>query len=395
VPVMEPFQASWRQLAQAIAAPLRHALPLSVLAISCTVSSGFTPASEPLFQNSVLFSSGQAGYFCFRIPALVVTGKGTVLAFAEARKTNCADWDEIDLVVKRSEDGGKTWSDLRALFHEDKRSINQPTPIVDRQTGSVVLVFCKDNQSVFVTHSSDDGQTWSQPREITERTKDPTWKYVAAGPGHGIQLSNGRLLLAAWGDTSPGPVTWPPTWGEIEFTFTIFSDDHGQTWQRGRPLYENATEEAMLAELTNRRVYMTLRSLHGKQRRGHAWSEDGGYSWSRIQFDENLPDPPAHASVIRIAGSGTNAADRFLFVNPANAGQRNRLTARMSEDDCATWPVAKVLYAGSSAYSDIAIGNDGTVLCLFEADEYSRLMFARFNLSWLVKTDVSESESVH
>ena len=339
--------------------------------------------NKPTFQQEILFRSGQGSYFCFRIPALVVTNKGTVLAFAEARKTNCADWDEIDLVVRMTDDGGKNWSDLKVLFHDGTHSMNQPTPIVDRQTGTLWLVFCKDNQSMLVSSSADDGLSWSPPRDITDRAKDPTWKYVAAGPGHGIQLSNGRLLLAAWGDTSPGPVSWPPVWGEIEFTFAIFSDDHGATWQRGRPMYENATEEAMVAETSDRRVYMTLRSLHGRQRRGHAWSDDGGYSWSRIQFDDNLPDPPAHGSVVRLNGASTAARGKYLFVNPASVGERSHLTARLSEDDCETWTISKVLYAGSSAYSDLAVASDGTILCLFEAEQYSQMILAKFNLDWL------------
>jgi sialidase-1 len=329
-----------------------------------------------------VFHSGEDSYFCFRIPALAVTKSNVVLAFAEARRTNCQDWDEIDLVLKRSLDGGKTWSDLRVLFHEDKRSMNQPSPILDRETGIMWLLFCKDNQQVFATQSADDGLAWSQPSEITQQTKDASWKYVASGPGHGIQLSGGRLLVAAWGDATPGPVTWPPKWGEIEFTFSMFSDDHGKTWQRGRPMYENATEEGMVAETGDKRVYMALRSLHG-HRRGHAWSTDGGYSWSRIQFDAALPDPPAHASIIRASGPGEQAS--FLFVNPASANSRTRLTVRVSEDDGQTWPISRVLYKGSSAYSDLAVLNDGSLLCLFEAEDYSELAVARFTLDWAKK----------
>ena len=355
-----------------------------------TVNGALARAAGTGPQEEDLFRSGQSGYFCFRIPAMVVTAKGTVLAFAEARKTNCEDWDEIDLVLRRSE-AGNNWSDIVVLFSEAKRSMNQPTPIVDRETGSIWLVFCRDNQSVFVSHSEDDGLTWSQPRDITDRVKDPTWKYVAAGPGHGIQLNNGRLLLAAWGDTSPGPVTWPPRWGEVEFTYTMFSDDHGATWQRGRPMYENATEEAMVFEAADHRVFITLRSLHDKFRRGHAWSADGGYSWSRIEFDENLPDPPAHASIIKVPGGGANRG-LVLFANPASVKERTHLTVRMSEDDGRTWAVLKVLYSGSSAYSDLAIENDGGVLCLFEADRYSRLVLARFHVERLMKKNSPEKD---
>jgi len=353
-----------------------------IASLAATLAWAIALAPAATFKTSDFLRSGEGGYFCFRIPAMVVTAKGTVLAFAEARKTNCEDWDEIDLVIRRSDDGGQSWSALRILFHDAPHSMNQPGPVVDRETGAVWLVFCRDNQSVLVTHSEDDGITWSRPRDVSASTKDADWKYVAAGPGHGIQLRNGRLLLAAWGDASPGKVTWPPTWGEIEFTFTLFSDDHGTTWKRGRPMYENATEEAMVAELADQRVFMTLRSLHGRHERGHAWSDDHGDSWSRIEFDPSLPEPPAHGSVLKLTGADR---DRLLLVNPASATDRVRLTARISQDDGKTWPISKVLYAGSSAYSDLAVTNDGTILCLFEADRYSRLMLARFDLDWLLK----------
>jgi sialidase-1 len=361
-------------------------IALGLLVIALAIGSGRAAETAPAMRQDVLFRSGEASYFCFRIPALVATAKGTILAFAEARKTDCSDSDQIDLVLKRTEDGGKTWSPVRVLFHDGSHSMNQPSPILDRTTGVVWLVYCRDNQRVFATNSSDEGITWSEPREVTSETKDKTWKYVASGPGHGIQLSNGRLLVAAWGDTSPGPVTWPPKWGEIEFTFTMFSDDHGATWQRGRPMYENATEEAMLTETADGRVYIALRSLHGKKR-GHAWSEDNGYSWSRIQFDETLPDPPAHASIIRLPGAGPDGKARTLFVNPASSTDRSHLTVRLSADDCQTWPMSRVLYEGSSAYSDLAIANNGTIFCLFEADRYSKLMLARFDFAWLSPAD--------
>lgn len=342
------------------------------------LAGGCSLSGQAIFQQDVLFHSGEASYFCFRIPAMVVSSKGTVLAFAEARKTNCEDWDQIDLVLKRSEDRGRTWSDVRVLFHDGTRSVNQPSPILDRDTGVLWLVFCKDNQQVFVTNSADDGVTWAAPRDITGQTKDPDWKYVASGPGHGIQLSNRRLLVAAWGDASPGPVTWPPAWDVIEFTFAMYSDDHGATWHRGRPMYENLTEEAMLVEAADKRVYVALRSRQDKRRRAHAWSEDGGYSWSLIQFDQALPDPPAEGSIIRLPGSGV------LFVNPASAKDRSHLTARMSNDECKTWPVSRLLYEGHSAYSDLAVADDGSVLCLFEADQYSKMILARFNTAWVM-----------
>ena len=200
----------------------------------------------PLFEKLTVFSAGEAGYHCFRIPALAVTAKGTVLAFSEARKLTCHDDAEIDLVLKRSFDQGETWRDLQVLFDYGTDSVNQPAPVLDRETGEVVLVFCRNNQRVFVTKSSDDGVRWSEPVEITEDVVDPAWSYIGSGPGHGIQLSSGRLLIPSWGDLSPGPATWPrPGWGGEQFSYVMYSDDHGTTWKRGKSLDMDLSDEAM------------------------------------------------------------------------------------------------------------------------------------------------------
>jgi sialidase-1 len=356
-----------------------------VLFMLGTPAHGEAKQGQITLEQQTIFHSGESDYHCFRIPALVVSAKGVVLAFAEARKTNCEDDDNIDLVVKRSLDNGKTWGPLQVLQDDGTKSVNQPTPVLDRQMGILWLVFCKNNQAVFVMNSQDDGVTWNDPVEITRQVVDPTWKYIGAGPGHAIQLRSGRLLISAWGDTSPGEASWPrPKWGKISFSFTFFSDDHGVTWKRGRPMYENLTDEGMAVEATDGRVYMALRTLkHVKNKRAYAWSEDGGYSWSQIQHDNTLPDPHCQGSIVRFTSRGKQGRNRILFANPASETDRVRMTIRMSEDDGKTWPVSKVLYEGSSAYSDLAIAADQTILCLYEADDYTQLRLARFNLEWL------------
>ena len=145
-----------------------------------------TPTSEPaepLLEKITVFCAGEAGYACFRIPALVVSPGGSVLAFAEGRVDRCADDADINLVLKRSTDHGRTWGDLEVLFDDGDLSVNQPTPIVDHETGEIIFVFCKNNQRMFVTRSADDGATWAEPREITEQATDPSWSYFGSGPG--------------------------------------------------------------------------------------------------------------------------------------------------------------------------------------------------------------------
>ena len=168
---------------------------------------GSPPASKDVrssetagrFEEQDLFKAGEAGYSRYRIPALVVSAKGTILAFTEARKGKGSDTDEIDLALRRSFDHGKTWEPMRIIADDGGRTVNQPTPVLDRDTGTIWLPFCKDNRQVFVMKSTDDGVTWSEPVEITRDVKDPSWKYIGAGPGHGIQLKNGRRIRSRLG----------------------------------------------------------------------------------------------------------------------------------------------------------------------------------------------------
>ena len=340
--------------------------------------------NPPIFEQVTVFSAGEAGYHCFRIPALVVTAEGTILAFAEARKAICRDDAEIDLVLKRSFDGGKTWQDLRVLFDYGSESVNQPAPVLDRHTGEVVLVFCRNNQRVFVTKTADDGATWSEPMDISRDVANPRWSYFGSGPGHGIQLSSGRLLVPSWGDTSPGPATWPrPNWGGKQFSYAMYSDDHGVTWKRGDSLDMDLSDEAMAVETADGSVYMNMRSRQEKKMRAFAWSKDGGLTWSKVQFDQSLPEPSCQGSLIRFTDQKRFSKNRVLLAYPSSQTDRKQFTVRMSRDECRTWPVSKVVYQGSAAYSDLAIADDMTILCLYEADQYSKMVLARFNLEWL------------
>ena len=342
------------------------------------------PTEQPQFDQATVFSAGEGGYHCFRIPALIVTPKGTVLAFSEARESSCRDDADIDLVMKRSLDAGTSWGKLEVLLDDGDLSVNQPAPILDHITGEVILVFCKNNQRVFATRSSDDGVSWTPPTEITHEVKDPAWSYIGAGPGHGIQLASGRLLVPGWGDTSPGPKTWrPANWGKVQFSYVMYSDDHGRTWHRGDPLDINLSDESTVVETADGSIYMNMRSRRNKRMRAYAWSNDAGLTWSRVEFDERLPEPSVQGSVIRFTDAKEHGKNRVLLVHPSSQTERSKLTVRLSYDECRTWPVAKVIHAGSAAYSDLAIGPGKTVLCLYEAEEYSKLVLARFNLAWL------------
>lgn len=374
-------------------------LILGILLVStiCThLESGTTrPKKEKapaLLEKLDLFVAGEQGYFCYRIPSLIVSAKGTILAFCEARKNDCTDWDDIDLVMRRSLDGGKTWEPMRVIADDGTHSVNQPCPVVDRDTGIVWMPFFKDNKRAFVMKSSDEGQTWSKPVEITQEVKD--WGYGGSGPGHGIQLKSERLLIPSWGDLDPPSLpNFSPNWGEVQFSYAFFSDDHGATWKRGKPMESNLSDECEAVETADGSVYMTLRSRQKKKQRGYAWSKDGGVTWSKVQFDEKLPESSCEGSVIRFTDQKHFGKNRILLSNPASTTERSKLTVRLSYDECRTWPVSKVLHESYSGYSDLAVASDATILCLYE--EYQkletsfagllapRLILARFNLEWL------------
>jgi sialidase-1 len=332
------------------------------------------------FDEQEIFKAGEAGYTRYRIPALVVSAKGTILAFTEARKGTGSDTDEIDLALRRSFDHGKTWDPMRIIADDGTRTMNQPTPVLDRDTGTIWLPFCKDNRQVFVMNSTDEGATWSTPVEITKDVKDRSWKYLGAGPGHGIQLKSGRLLIPAWGDTSPGPATWPQAnWGRVQFSFTFYSDDHGATWKRGKPLDNDMSDECEVLETSDGKVYLNARSRQDKKARMFARSEDGGVTWSKLEVDPHLPEPSCQAGLARYS----IGKDRILLTHPASTTSRSRLTARLSYDEGRTWAVSKVIREGAAAYSDLAVAHDKTILSLYETGNSATLTLARFNLEWL------------
>src|SRR5438552_1926843 len=126
---------------------------------------------------------------------MIVTPRGTVLAICEGRKKSTSDSGNIDLVLRRSTDGGKTWEPLRVIIDDGDNTAGNPCPVVDRQTGTIWLPFCRNNREVLVTFSRDEGETWSKPENITSQVSEPRWTWYATGPGHGIQLRDGRLLV--------------------------------------------------------------------------------------------------------------------------------------------------------------------------------------------------------
>ncbi len=364
-------------------------------------------AQEP--EKADLFTGGIGGAALYRIPGMVVTSKGTVLVYCEARWDARSDWGEIEVHLRRSTDGGKTFEAAHKIAHsgerwegnphkktdgEHEQTVNNPVAIADR-SGAVHFVYQLNYARSFYMRSDDDGLTWSKPVEITAtfegfRSKCD-WKVHATGPGHGIQLRNGRLVVPVWlaygkvGDHSPS------TCG------TIYSDDHGETWKVGDIVVPNEGDyrnpnESSVAELSDGKVMMVSRNPSKPNRKLVTASADGATGWSVPKFEDALWEPVCMAGLLSLpkpAGTLVFSCPHNLKLDasghevPGSGAPRRNLGLQLSLDDGKTWYASKTLEEGASAYSDLGVLPDGTLLCFYERDK--RLTLARLSLGWMGK----------
>jgi sialidase-1 len=348
-------------------------------------------ASEPV----ALFKPGDGGYACFRIPAIVKTGKGILLAFAEARKKGCSDAGDIDLVLRRSTDGGKTWGPLLLIRDDGSNVAGNPAPVVDLETGTVWLLSTwnlgtdresqiidltsKDTRRVFVMNSRDEGITWSNPTEITTDVKNPGWTWYATGPVHGIQLRskayNGRLVI---------PCDHIEAVTNKYFSHVIYSDDHGASWKTGGTTPQDMVNECTVAELPDGRLILNMRNYDRKQKnRKVSTSQDGGESWSDIRDDPQLIEPICQAALLNITMKGQQEA--LFFLNPADSTARRNMTLKMSHDEGRSWETVKTIHEGPAAYSDLVQLNSKELACLYEAGKLSA-----YEGIWFIKMKIRE-----
>ncbi len=345
---------------------------------------GNSVRATPSFRENVVFASGKDGYHTYRIPAVLVSQAGTVLAICEGRRNSRSDHGDIDLLLKRSTDGGQTWSAQQMIYGEPGEiTIGNPCPVVDKDTGAIWMAFTRDNDDVLVTHSEDDGTSWAKPVVITAAVKPPDWVWYATGPVNGIQIRSGphrgRLVLPC-----DHRVKARDEWNTGGHSHAIYSDDHGRTWRLGKAT-GRSMNECTVAELSGGSLMLNMRSYRGRHLRAVAVSEDGGETWSTPVDDPVLVEPVCQASLLRYTAEAEGGGNRMLFSNPASE-RREKMTVRLSYDEGKTWPVAKLLHAGPSAYSCLTALPDGCAGCLYEggeADSYETIRFARFNLEWL------------
>ncbi len=354
--------------------------------LACVLlSASLCPAVEPV--QAPVFVSGQGGYHTYRIPAVIASPRGTLLAFCEGRKTSRRDSGNIDLLLKRSEDGGKTWGETQVVWDDGENTCGNPCPVVDAKTGTIWLLLTHNlgsdtegsivsgksqgGRTVWVTKSTDDGRTWAKPTEITRDVKKPHWTWYATGPGVGIQLRTGRLLI---------PCDSKSDGGKVRESHVIYSDDGGTTWKLGGVVGPDCNE-SQVVELADGAVLLNMRTYRGNNRRLVAVSRDGGETFGKPIEDEHLIEPVCQASILRLPGEKGG----ILFSNPASL-KREKMTVRLSTDEAKTWKFARELHAGPAAYSCLTVLPDGEIGCLYERGEknpYESITFARFSRQWL------------
>jgi sialidase-1 len=164
----------------------------------------------------------------------------------------------------------------------------------------------------------------------------------------------------------------------------IYSDDHGQTWQIGG-IGQHGTNECVVVETMNNALYLNSRNYIGDKRRAYAWSYDNGETFTDFGWDNKLIEPICQGSMIRFTDEINNDKNRILFSNPASIN-REKMTIRISYDECKSWSDGKVLYEGPSAYSDLCVMADMAIGCLYECGKgnpYETITFAKFDLEWL------------
>lgn len=350
-------------------------------------------AAERFPQECIVFTSGEHGYFAYRIPALVVAADGTLLALAEARKHSLSDpggqGQQIDLVLRRSGDRGRTWSPMQVIEHAGQFcSSANPSVVLDRSNGRLWLFYIRcqpgrgsatarpgtDDVLNLVRYSDDAGKSWSQPIDITRTARDYTdrqWRITVPGPGGAIQTRSGRMLVPCWKR-------------EPYRNFVLLSDDHGKSWQRGEVIPSQAgSDEAQLVQRCDGTLWMDCRQQTGEHRL-LLESRDDGRSWKALGNGQKVT--PVMCAIERFTCRDKGAVhDRIIWSGPRGPGRKTLCIWTLYNDDL-HFKNPRQLWEGYAAYSDLAILDDGTVGVLWEKGidkPYQYIAFSRVDLSWL------------
>ncbi|MCB0629137.1 MAG: sialidase family protein [Saprospiraceae bacterium] len=370
----------------------RFLLLLTSFVLACKA----IPSSEPETLIQTVYESGMEGYSHFRIPVLIKIEQ-QLFAFAEGRQNSVHDNGDISIVLRRSQDDGKSWGELIRVVEIDNESAQNPMPVYVEEEQKLILLFTKrtvgeDTErmlrdgsakgyvGVYQMESFDQGLTWSAVKEITAVVKQDNWRWYALGPGGAIRLKynrqhSGRIVLPANHSVDLG--------SENDFLggHVVYSDDGGKTWQIGALDSEGMStinpSETTVVELKDGRLYFNTRnhsSVDTIANRAITYSEDGGASFTaKFHHEKQLVTPVVHASL-------TRNKHTLFFVAPFDKQARKDLSLWTSTDEGQHWKYDRLLYQGPSAYSSICMIDENWLGALYEVDDYNRIVFRKVNV---------------
>lgn len=332
--------------------------------------------------TNTLVREQDSQYSNYRIPGIVVTKKGTVITYYEARRT-ASDWAHMDILLYRSEDGGMTFSApiVMAQGNDDYPTVNNPVCIVGADN-VLHFIYCRNYSvgggDVWHRTSDDDGRTWSEPRNIMASTRPELHNVFACGPGHGITTPDGMLLVPIWmvsKDAGQDLMSHHP--GTVS---TLYSRDNGRTWALGALIAPTEDfrdpNETQAAVLSDGRIYLNVR-VSNVGYRAYTTGATGIDGWAPLAADPSLPDPTCFGST---ASAVVNGHHILAVVNCAHQGKRENLVCRISYDDGATWAKSLVVEPGDAGYADLALTEEGTVYVLYEQSAGVRDRLAVFSI---------------
>jgi sialidase-1 len=362
-------------------------LILSLILAACT-----SKTELESLQKVDLWTAGSGAYNNYRIPSVIVSPSGTVLAFCEGREGG--DNGDINLLLKRSEDNGITWNKEQIIWDDLNNSCGNPCPVVDEETGRIWLFLTwnngEDHESKIIRKTSkyprlpyscfsdDDGLTWSVPEDMSSTCRDTSWGWYATGPGFGIQAKTGKYrgrLIIPSNHSYDDP---EGTMGNGPFSYgshVLYSDDHGENWTMSQSITPGCNE-SQITELSDGTLLMNMRSYNGPKSRATSISKDGGATWSEIFHDCQLVESRCQASILNFGDFRGQSMQ--LFTNPAVPEGRTHLTLKASFDDCESWTNSKLIYAGPAAYSCLTRLSNGKIGIFFEAGKehaYEKMIF--------------------
>jgi len=393
-------------------------ISLVLLVITLAVN-GEKLETSKLTEEVDVFISKTGGYYCYKIPVLFETFNGTLIAYSEARKGKCMDWDPTDVVQRRSFDGGRTWHPpvherpqlVVGGVYKDHNVAGNLAPLQNDKTGTIVLPFNFGNVEPWVTYSNDNGASYSQPVQYGDSSMSSFWTWIGFGPPSGLQLrdpespAKGRLLVPAYASSSPFYDN-----GLLSSVYMLYSDD-GLSWKKtkfianGRfpsipfisffvSLFQGILgNECQVIELKGGDLLVNSRTIFGH--RIEARSQDGGLTWTPFEPVKELPSPLVGCEGSIVAPEG---GSKLFYTGPNSLPSDGALRKNMSVWEVAdsatktpSWKYMKRIREGPCGYSSLRELRDGRIVVLYEWSANATILFIPDAISLNVITTVDNT----